>query len=159
MVGRSTNLDDLVDDRESFIEGATLQGLPLLNKVLFKVLDHTQLVSVMQQHMTPSYIRFNSPLGPLGSAKQFQRTARYPTERDRMHAEHAPFPFRGDNDPDAPPLAWTILWSNRYCNLYGKFINNEIRRWGYIFWDAARLERSGGRKVLERQWWERMERR
>ncbi|KAJ9157853.1 hypothetical protein NKR23_g741 [Pleurostoma richardsiae] len=37
-------------------------------------------------------------------------------------------------------------------NLYGWYISDDLRRWGYVFWDAKTLERIGGTKVLMRQW-------
>ncbi|RMZ78575.1 hypothetical protein DV738_g3796, partial [Chaetothyriales sp. CBS 135597] len=51
-----------------------------------------------------------------------------------------------------PPLAWTLIWHGTYSNLYGWYIPDEIRRWGYVMWDAARLERTGGKELLMRQW-------
>lgn len=60
-------------------------------------------------------------------------------------------PFLRDNEL-RPPLAWTMLWNESYSKLYGDYIPDEIRRWGYVIWDAGRLERVGAARLLERQW-------
>jgi hypothetical protein len=70
-----------------------------------------------------------------------------------MEEQRVAFPFRGDSDePDMPPLAWTIMWYDTYSNLYGGYIPDELRRWGYVFWDAATLEVTGGKRVLNKHW-------
>lgn len=140
-------------DRIDFLEGTALHGLPLLYTVIFKIKDHDHLVSTMQKHITSSYIPFNTIEGTLGDTQQYSRRSNNPSERDRMQEERAAFPFRGDSDePDAPPLAWTIMWYDTYSNLYGHYVPDEMRRWGYVFWDAATLEDNGGKRVLHKQW-------
>ena len=69
-----------------------------------------------------------------------------------MREDREPFLFRGDSDPDAPPQAWTTIWKETYSNLYGWYTSDEMRRWGYIFWDADRLAQTGGMELLKRQW-------
>lgn len=61
--------------------------------------------------------------------------------------------FRGD-DLDSPPLAWVLIWGEAYSNLFGTFIPKPLRLWGYIMWDARRLEESGAKDVLMREWYE-----
>lgn len=129
-----------------------MRGLPLLNIVLFEIKGHEHLVSTIQKHMTSSYILFNALEGVLGETQQTVRRERQPSERDLKQEQRAPLPFRGDGDPDAPPLAWTIIWGGTYSNLYGWYTSDEMRRWGYVFWDEATLEGSGGREILEQQW-------
>lgn len=102
--------------------------------------------------MVSSYIPLDAPEGVFGETQQDLQHEHHPSERDRMQQERAPFPFRGDSDLDTPPLAWTIIWDNTYSNLYGWYISDEIRRWGYVFWDAVRLEHTGGKEVLKQQW-------
>lgn len=107
--------------------------------------------------MTSSYITFNAIEGTLGETQQALRRQNHPSERDRMQEERAPFPFRGDGgESDMPPLAWTIIWDGTYSNLYGCYTSDEMRRWGYVFWDAARLESAEGKvmEFLKQQWWQ-----
>lgn len=101
--------------------------------------------------MVSSYIPLNTLEGLLGETQQALRRADHPSDRDRMQDERAPFPFRGDSE-DAPPLAWTTIWGDTYSNLYGCYVSDEMRSWGYVFWDAATLEKTGGKRALEIQW-------
>lgn len=128
-----------------------MRGLNLLRTVLFDTKSHEHLVTTMQEHMTSSYIPIDSFEGVLGQTKQARRRRNHPSERDRMEEQRVPFPFRGDGEPDAPPLAWTMLWGGTYSNLYGTYVPSELRVWGYVFWDGARLEAVGGGELLKRQ--------
>ncbi len=60
--------------------------------------------------------------------------------------------FEGDDSAHAPPLAWTTIWGGTYSNLYGHYIPDAMRKWGYIFWDAKTLKSTGGLELVERQW-------
>ena len=137
-------------DRGVYLEGTTLQGLPLLRTVLSKIKDRAHLVSTMQQHITTSYIPFNVLEGVLGETQQALRRQSHASKHEQM--QNAPFPFRGDGEPDAPSLAWTMIWDGTYSDLYGWYISDDLRRWGYVFWDGETLERTGGARVLMRQW-------
>ncbi|KAK3715605.1 hypothetical protein LTR37_007093 [Vermiconidia calcicola] len=139
-------------DRSESVEGLTLRGLPLLLKVIFKIKDHADLVSTMQLNITRSYIPLNALEGVLGETEQVQRNWNNPTERDRLQEARAELPFRGDGEVDAPPLAWTLMWDGTYSNLYGHYISDGMRRWGYVFWDAATMESKGADELLRRQW-------
>lgn len=52
---------------------------------------------------------------------------------------------------DLPPLAWTILFKNKYSNLFGRYVPDAIRRWGFVMWDAHRLD-SGAKEYLLAEW-------
>ncbi|KAI1840396.1 hypothetical protein JX266_013404 [Neoarthrinium moseri] len=58
-------------------------------------------------------------------------------------------------DNSCPPLAWTIIWRGTYSNLFGHYVDDDLRCWGYIMWDAKTLGRTGATKVLARQWQKR----
>ncbi len=109
----------------------------------------------MQQHMSrpPGHFLEDEALG---ETAQFQRRQERLSERDLKQERRDPLPFMGDGEPDAnglrPPLAWTLLWGGTYSNLYGYCVQDVIRRWGYVMWDAARLERRSAKEVLARQW-------
>ncbi|KFY92745.1 hypothetical protein V500_04048 [Pseudogymnoascus sp. VKM F-4518 (FW-2643)] len=144
---------DLDNSWDNYLEGTTLHGLSLLHTVLFKIKDHEHLVPTMQKYINSSYIPFNAMEGTLGESEQYWRRTDRPSERDQRQEERAAFPFRGDIDePDAPPLAWTIIWYDTYSSLYGYYIPDEMRRCWYVFWDAATLEDNGGKRVLHKQW-------
>lgn len=48
---------------------------------------------------------------------------------------------------DLPPLAWVTLFKKRYSHLFGGYLPSAIRRWGYVIWDAHRLN-SGAKQYL-----------
>jgi hypothetical protein len=136
-------------DRSNFLEGTVLHGISLLYKVIFEIKDHDALVTTMQRHIVSSCLPFNALDGMLGDAKQAIRPYEDPCERDRMQEKRAPFPFRGDDEPDALPLGWTMIWGGTYSNLFGWYISDDLRQIGYVFWDAATLEAVGGRNAKE----------
>jgi hypothetical protein len=79
----------------------------------------------------------------------------------RQNAERArpKLPFTGDGE-DKPPLAWVILWNGTYNNRNGRGILTGLCSWGWVFWDADRLTKSGAEEVLRAKrrsallWWE-----
>lgn len=64
-----------------------------------------------------------------------------------MTTRRDPLPFLGDR-VDTPPLAWTLMWGNTYSNIYGWWMDNKIGEWGYVLWDAERIELSGAKEYL-----------
>jgi hypothetical protein len=92
----------------------------------------------------------------LGDNTQWQLRQEPPSRRERKQQRRDPLLFTGDGDSDTdgprPPLAWTVMWGGTYSNLFGCYIQDDIRRWGYVMWDAARLERTEAKEVLIRQW-------
>jgi hypothetical protein len=120
-----------------------MQGLPLLRSII-SVENHDELVSTMQQHIVRSYLSFGSVTGVMGETQQSSRCENSPNRHHTLQEERAALLFSGDGAPDAPPLAWTILWRETYSALYGHFIPDSLRRCGYVFWDAATLEKCDG---------------
>lgn len=53
---------------------------------------------------------------------------------------------------DSPPLAWVIIFKNRYINPFDGCVPDAIRRWGYVFWDAGRLDTGGAKDCLVAEW-------
>ena len=41
------------------------------------------------------------------------------------------------------------FWRVEASNLFGEFVPKTFRRWGYVMWDAPRLEASGALKYIE----------
>jgi hypothetical protein len=60
--------------------------------------------------------------------------------------------LKADNGQIYPPFAWTLMWKGAHSNLYGYYVQDVIRRWGYVMWDQARIESTGARELLMRQW-------
>jgi hypothetical protein len=72
------------------------------------------------------------------------------SDRDQKQERRDPLPFEGDSELH-PPLAWTWMWRETYSNLYGEYISDAIRHWGYVMWDAARIDCKGAKEVLVQQ--------
>ncbi len=92
----------------------------------------------------------------LSEVTQSKRREQQVSERDLKEQARDPLPFVGDLEPDArgscPPLAWTLVWKGTYSNLYGEYLEYKMRRWGYVMWDATRMETEGGKDLLLKQW-------
>ncbi|KAK3900225.1 hypothetical protein C8A05DRAFT_36151 [Staphylotrichum tortipilum] len=89
-------------------------------------------------------------LSELSITGQTARRARGPDPRDLRdlrERRRERLLFRGDavEDPDGtrPPLAWAVFWHGVY--------GTGLVKWGYVLWDAGRVEGSGARAVLERE--------
>lgn len=140
--------------RRNFIEGTTLHGgLSLLGTMLFdaKVCEKESLVGMMQRSIVSSYIPISKNEGILGESQQARRREQEPTLGDSMTEERVPCEFVGD-DLSGPPFAWTLIWGGTFSNLYGWYIPDEIRKWGYVFWNKDRLQKHGGEQLLATQW-------
>lgn len=137
------------DFRDNYLEGILLKGLPMLRTVMFDAKDQETLVQTMQDNLAFSYV-----LGPrmrdiFGETDQDSRREHRPSDHDRMQAAKTPLLFKGDADVDGPPLAWTILWQETCSSSYGlSFGVQDFEGWGYVFWDAQRIEEVGGRAML-----------
>lgn len=84
--------------------------------------------------------------------EQSIRRREYPSDKDLKQERRDTLPFNGDNE-ELPPLAWTLVWHDTYSN--SLVIPFDIHLCGYVMWDAARLEHTGAKEVLARQWKDR----
>lgn len=61
--------------------------------------------------------------------------------------------FAGDTvPPDAPPMAWVLLWDGKYANVYDDFVPAGLKECGYVMWDARRLAEAGLEEAIFKQW-------
>ncbi|GKZ69523.1 hypothetical protein AnigIFM50267_004734 [Aspergillus niger] len=147
-----------IEHSKAYLIGTITQGLELLQTIFFKVQDHSDLVNIMERTLVLWVEEFLGAdvFGAFSDMAQRERRARAPSERDKKEERREPLPFRGDplDDSDGayPPLAWTLLWKGTYSNMLGSYIPNDFHMWGYVMWDAARLERTGAKEVLVREW-------
>ena len=135
--------------------GTISRGLELLHAVCRTIKDHGHLVATMQANICHPSGHFLEDEA-LGDTTQYRRRQKRPCERDEKQRRQDPMPFKGDGEPNEhgprPPLAWVLMWGETYSNLYGYYVPDTIRRWGYVMWDAARLEQIGAKGVLLQQW-------
>ncbi|POS71620.1 hypothetical protein DHEL01_v209986 [Diaporthe helianthi] len=125
------------------------QGLPLLTSVL-RIRDRGELAATLRANVDhhAGHIWLDDVTGNMDMHERWERSY---SERDLAQDEGRPIPFRGD-DTGSPPLAWVLIWGETYSNLFGTFIPKPLRRWGYIMWDAWRLDETGARERLMREW-------
>ncbi|OTB00957.1 hypothetical protein M426DRAFT_323846 [Hypoxylon sp. CI-4A] len=136
--------------RQELLGGTVSCGLELLHIVLFKINNHSHLVTTMQQCISwPRGTFIKNQV--LGETTQIGRRLETMSIRDIKEQRRDPLPFLGDEET-LPPLAWTIMWDNTYSNLYGHYVQDIIRRWGYVMWDKIRIETMGARDLLLQQW-------
>jgi hypothetical protein len=48
---------------------------------------------------------------------------------------------------DSPPLAWVLFWREDESSLYGDHADEDLRRFGYVMWDAARLGQTAQARI------------
>lgn len=139
----------MIGSRDNYLEGTVSLGLGLLSDVLFKSNDHADLVSTMEKQIAlPRSFTFPDILRAL---PQSRRQEECPSDRDLKQNQRTPLPFQGDAE-DLPPLAWILIWRGTYSSIFGWCISDILRFWGYIMWDAARLEYTGAKELLAQQW-------
>lgn len=71
-------------------------------------------------------------------AQEWRRATSY-TDADAAQDSGQEVRFEGDS-ADAPPLAWVLYWRGRASNLFGDYVPASFRRWGYVMWDAHRVD-------------------
>ncbi|KAF4466102.1 hypothetical protein FALBO_7038 [Fusarium albosuccineum] len=130
-------LDNFGSDqrRAMYLENTTLCGLSLLHAVLFKTRNRNQPKSLMPNQMY-SEIDLLFVAGDLSTWVEMQE-------------QRTPLLFRGDRESDAPPLAWTMSWLDKDGNPLRFHVPDALRRWGYVFWDAATLDNIGAKEVFK----------
>jgi hypothetical protein len=84
----------------------------------------------------------------------FKRRDLHPSPNDVRQDEQEPLLFLGDSfdTKPRPPFSWCLMWKGTYSNRYGDDIPDELRQWGYIFWDRERVIGSKARELLLRTW-------
>ncbi|KXH49793.1 hypothetical protein CSIM01_03930 [Colletotrichum simmondsii] len=143
--------------RNKIMNGTTARGLrPLLR--LLRIDDHETLVNKMLSTLAMDRDIDECLEHVLDWPAQHERrisSPQFPTARDKLERAKTSMKFMGDNVPPlSPPLAWVLLWNGRYSNVFGGFVPEELRRWGYVMWDEQRWNEMGaGAKGLIREQW------
>ncbi|XRM40133.1 hypothetical protein ABZX51_003452 [Aspergillus tubingensis] len=158
--GRPCTPDGAIDIRtydDCYMRGILTRGLRFLHKIMYEIQDHMEVVRIMEDNLVMLWPEFLGGChGALEPETRHDRRLDYPSATDKREGLRDPLPFRGDivnnSDGEYPPLAWTILWGGTYSNMIGDEGVSYISEWGYVMWDAARLERTGAKEVLARRW-------
>lgn len=130
-----------------------------LQSALLRITDHEELVRLERQSILS--VRgahgggtYDDWIGEaVSSHHQHTRQTDWYSEEDAAQDRRDKTPFDEDT-PDLSPLAWVTFWRVEASNLFGAYVPRTFRRWGYVMWDAARLEPSGAMQYmeLERRW-------
>lgn len=149
-----------VNDRS--LDGVLRHGPQLLIDTI-RTEDHEQLVDRIRDAILSSLGHEHSSLGSVsfdwiedavGYLEQEERRERWYSQYDLAQDFRHKMPFNGD-DLDSPPLSWVLLWRAEYSNLIGcDYISGELRRWGYVMWDAARLGSRAEARIDYHSWGE-----
>lgn len=83
---------------------------------------------------------------------QMERRERWYSHCDSAQDLRQKMIFDGDR-LDSPPLAWVLFWQGEYSNLIGNRVPEALRRWGFVMWDAARLN-SRAEARIGYEWWQ-----
>ncbi|KAG2420535.1 hypothetical protein HFD88_000147 [Aspergillus terreus] len=147
------DLDAHTLERTRLLKGTISRGLKLLH-IVSQIHDHNTLVSVIDSEMVSLDIFIGDGLmEALSQVTQSRLWGLQPqSPRNVLVRQRAPMPFRGDQEAEnAPSLSWVLLWGETYSNMFGGWTWQSLRRWGYVMWDARRIEQTGPQKLLM-QW-------
>ncbi|KFA81990.1 hypothetical protein S40288_10915 [Stachybotrys chartarum IBT 40288] len=135
-------------------------GLPQLIRIMSKEKDYENLMSFIYERVSECHqgcqvdrrknINEQSQEMSVPSLKTHSTTP--------CHAE-TPKAFLGDHEPDEqgnmePPLAWILMCNNFSGSLDRSRLDDRMRGWGYVMWDAYRLKRHGGDSIVVQQFHE-----
>ncbi|RMD44030.1 hypothetical protein DV735_g1076, partial [Chaetothyriales sp. CBS 134920] len=124
---------NLGEAHQTYMRGTISRGLKVTVRLL-AIHDHDTLVTKLRRCLTNTIYR-DFPIDALFSfTVQFERRDISGTNaRDEAEQRMDPLVFQGDTVPPmGPPFAWTVLWNGKYANLYGAYVPEPLRRWGYV---------------------------
>ncbi|KAF2968599.1 hypothetical protein GQX73_g4971 [Xylaria multiplex] len=138
--------------RDEYLDGMVSRGLRTMARIL--ALDDLQdLATAMDRCI------IDAPVQDAGLARSISHTSQVlrrdwspnaPSARDEAERQGQRVSFAGDLlPPDGPPLAWVVLWDGRYTNFYGGAAPTQLKRWGYVMWDARRWADVGEKELRE----------
>ncbi len=129
------------DARQKLREGAIANGgLGLFRKAL-EAPGPEELARLMEDNLSWCTVQSIGLLMSLLVLDYARNIA--PSERDEAEYRGDELLFDGDKE-DGPPLGWVTLWRGVYGNEYGQMLPRPLQEFGYVFWDAERLVKSGG---------------
>jgi len=141
-----TLLPRYADARQQLREGTIANGgLGLFRRAL-AASSYDELVILLHANMSCCTVDTIAHL--MSEWEQDIAREAEPSERDEAEYRGDALLFMGDVE-DGPPLAWVTSWRGVYSNTYGGLTPLPLRRFGYVFWDAGRLLKTGGMKRVE----------
>jgi hypothetical protein len=137
------------------MDGTISRGLKMIVRLL-AIDDHEKLVKKMERCLTHDQsldASMERALGWIAQNDRREMSTNFPDARDAAEQRRDSMEFVGDAvPPDDPPLAWVLLWGGKYANIYGGYVPESIKRWGYVMWDASRWTDMGAKELVAMQW-------
>lgn len=122
---------------------------------LLAACDHDQLVAKVARCLTACKVTDGTLARSMGMMAQYMRrdAGDYtPNSKDEAEGRDA-LVFTGDTvPPRGPPLAWVLLWEGVYVNIYGAYVPEDLKEWGWVFWDECRLVEVGAKQLIADRW-------
>ncbi|KAH6887767.1 hypothetical protein B0T10DRAFT_574936 [Thelonectria olida] len=146
---------NMITDRDTNKDDSVSCGLGILAQLLATE-SHQLLVDRIEQCF--AHYDFTDPSleEVISTQAQYDRRGQMPNSLDAKDAFEAcrdPMEFLFDPIvPDVPPLAWVLLWDGIYSNIYGEYVPEPLRRWGYVMWDEDMWDDLGVKDMIAFQW-------
>ncbi|KAI0205950.1 hypothetical protein F4808DRAFT_455447 [Astrocystis sublimbata] len=147
---------DLEGEYVDYMDGTISRGLKKTVRLL-TINDHDELVQQMVRclsHSAEIDAHMYEVLGDVSQMCRRDESSKYPNSRDEAEQRRDILQFAGDAvPPDGPPVAWVQLWGGKYSNIYGDYVPESVRRWGYVMWDERRwIDMKSGKSLITSQW-------
>lgn len=137
------------------MRGTMMRGLKMTARILAVINNHDQLVDKMARCLTPFNHLDACMSDSLSTEAQCDRREDLnytPNAQDDAEGRDL-LPFQGDAvPPTGPPLAWVLLWGGRYVNIYGGYVPEPLKEYGWVIWDGCRLDGMDARQLITTQW-------
>ena len=145
----------LIHTALDYMKGTISRGLKMIVRLLV-INDHEELVTKMQRCLTRDQ-NLDAPMrdafGSIAQNDRREMSTNFPDARDAAEQRRDQMDFAGDAvPPDEPPIAWVLLWGGKYANIYGEYVPELLRRWGYVMWDESRWSDVGAKELVAKQW-------
>lgn len=137
-----------------FVDRALAKGLLTASRLL-SIANQGEIISVIEDCLLSRKNCYDKSLAESqGCAAQFdRRQMHHHSAAVHQRPRNKTICFSGDTETlDGPPLGWVLLWNEKYSNVYGPYVPGPLRQWGFVMWDAARLEKMGVKDLIYKQW-------
>ncbi|KAF4418720.1 hypothetical protein FACUT_11710 [Fusarium acutatum] len=128
--------------------GIVCRGLPVLFAAL-EISSHVELVKLIADNVVS--VADDMISETTRPYHQDTRRDNHYSDRDKAQDNRDRMSFEGESY-DSPPFAWVVFWKESYSNLYGDYIPQSFRPWGYVMWDKDRLVNADAVAIINREW-------
>ncbi|CAN8097708.1 unnamed protein product [Discula destructiva] len=139
------------------MEGTLTRGLRITTQIL-SCRNPQQLVEKMARYLTPFHYADASLAESLSTMAQCDRRelpGYIVNANDEAEGVESVVSVGDKVPPSGPPLAWTLIWKQIYVNIYGEYVPESLKQWGWVMWDEGRWAKEGElqvRDLVVEQW-------